>query len=219
MTTQELVDYFSILQDKYGSPNLIEDEIVTMLNHAQSEYLNRLFPDTQGGVANVEVDSNTIAQVQPLIYTITGNMDSGGVLTGTVINTALNTATGGSDDTYFRVMSVAITVNGSKKRSRFVKQNNIWAITNISFKTPTIEESRHTLIANGIQFYPTDAAKTITLTVVKEPAKLALDPAVNPDFSDYSLYTIIMIALQLSGVSVRDAELIGAIQNISTQGK
>ena len=218
MTTQELVDYFSILQDKYGSPNLIEDEIVDMLNHAQSEYLNRLFPDTQGGIANAETDSNTLALVQPLVYTIVENMDSNGLISATALNAALTTEVGAAS-TYFRVLSSMLNTGTKTRPVKFVKQNNVWAITNNVFKAPTIDRPRFTLVANGIQFYPTDATKDITVTVVKNPTVLSLSPDVDPDFGDYSLYTILMIALQLAGVSVRDQELIGTIQNISTQAK
>jgi hypothetical protein len=72
MTQQKAVDIFAILQDKYSSPNLITSEVIDLLNMALSgEYMNRLFPDNQGGVVNFEMDQNVVVNIQPLLWTIT----------------------------------------------------------------------------------------------------------------------------------------------------
>ena len=220
MSTSEAVDYFSILQDKYGSPNLIESEVVDMLNHAQFEYLNRLFPDNQGGVANVEVDSNVVANVQPLIYTITTNMAAvTGLLSTSTINTALVTASGDSAATYFRVLSVGVTADNITYPVKYIKQNNLWSNERNYFKKASLTNPRYTFRGDGLKFYPVDSTVDLTITVVKNPKTLSLSPAVNPEFKDYAVYQIIMIALQLAGVSTRDEEIIRDIQGISLQAK
>jgi hypothetical protein len=220
MSTQELVNYYAILLDKWGSPNLIEDEIVDTLNHAQMEYLNRLFPDSQGGIANVETDSNTVANIKPLIYTISTTMNgTTGLVTEATLNTALQTESGDANSNYFRVLSVNLTSDGIIYPVRYIRQNNLWATERNFFKKPEVTNPRYTTTGKGLRFYPIDATKTLSITLVKNPKKLSLAPVVDPEFDDYTLYQILMIALQLGGISIRDGELLQTIQMNTVQGK
>lgn len=219
LSTQDCVDYFAILQDKYGSPNLIESEIVDFLNHAINEYINRLFPDTQGGVANVEMDSNILNNIAPLIYTISTNTTSG-LLSGTVIDAALVTASSDASAKRMIVLNVSATSDGVTYPVKFTKHNNIFAYErNFWKKAESPNRIRYTLTANGLKFYPIDDAITIGVTCVKTPKVLELATPVNPEFPDYVMYNVIAIALQLAGVSTRDTELIEDIRAISLQAK
>lgn len=210
MTTQQLVNYFSVLQDKYGSPNLIDSEIVSFLNHATNEWLNRLVPDSQGGVVNFEEDSNVTAQIKPLIYTVSLNSNSGGLLTTTAINAALVTASEVGAE-MFRPMSVVVGTDVI----RYVKHNNIGAYLRNSYKEPTAAYRLYTQIAGGLQVYPNTTTNSVSLTLIKKPRILALTPSVvNPEFEDYVLYVIMTIALRIGGISTRDGEL-AQLMNIS----
>lgn len=211
MTTAELVSYFSVLQDKYGSPNLVETEIVSFINHGINEWLNRLVPDSQGGIVNFEEDSNVTAQIKPLIYTLSISTNSVGLLTDTAINAALTTAVG-SAATTFRVMSAVSSVAPVK----YVKHNDVGSYLRNSYKAPTTSYKLYTQTAGGYQFYP-QATTALTFTVMKKP-KILVSGSVNPEFGDYEMYNILAIALQLAGVSTRDEELLGAIQATATQG-
>lgn len=219
MTTQEFIDYFAILQDKYGSPNLLEDEVVLMGNHAYHEFLNRLFPDTLGGIANVETDINVLSPVQPLIFTITENMDSTGLLANADLNAALATESGDSDATYFRILSIGIDNDGVEYPVRFAKHNNIFAYKRNFFKNPDLSKARFSPIGKGFQFYPIDEAADLTITVVKNPKLMSLSPTVDPELDNYSMYQVLAIALQLAGVSTRDTEILQDMQGISLQAK
>lgn len=220
LTTQALVDYFAVMQDKYGSANLIEDEIVDMLNHAKMEYLNRIFPDSQGGVVNAEMDQNVVANIKPLIYTVSTTMNgTTGLVTEAVLNAALQTESGDDTTTWFRVLSAGLTSDSITYPVRYLRQNNLWAAERNYFKQPSVTNPRFTTVAKGLRFYPVDATKTLTITCVKNPKTWALDPVVNPEFDEYVLYQILMIALQIAGVSIRDTELLQDLQNITLQGK
>ena len=219
MTTQEAVDYFAILQDKYGSPNLIESEIVDFLNHAVNEYLNRVIPDSQGGVVNVEMDSNVLNNIAPIIFTITENTTSG-LLSNAVIDAALVTESGDASATRLSILEVSVTDDGIKYPAKFTKYNNINAYERNYFKKSSVPDNvRYVYNGKGLQFYPTDDTVDIGLTIIKKPKVLSLSPAVNPEFSDYVMYSIIAIALQLAGVSTRDEELIASLRAISLQSK
>lgn len=213
MTTQDLVNYFAVLQDKFGSPNLISSEVVGFLNHATNEWLNRLVPDSQGGVVNFEEDSNVTAQLKPLIYTVSLNTTSEGILTQSALDAALTTAVGTASST-FRIMAVS----SSAAPVRYIKHNNLATNTRNLYKTPTSSYRLYTQVAAGYQFYP-QAVTPLGVTVIKKPAVLSLTGPVNPELEDYVLYNILTIALQLAGVSTRDEELIGAVRNITVQGK
>lgn len=229
MTTVEAVAIFKILQDKYASPHLIDSEIVRMLNMAQYERLNRLVPDDMGGVANFEQDQNIALNLKPLIYRLTDLTLLGGsppacILLDNDINGKLADVLQdlGLDEPtakYFRVYNLAET-GDSTKYVKYVKHNNIQRISQNSFKAPGTDSLCYTTAARGFQLYPTVAAtvaKTFEITVIKHPRKLALettfDAAVDPEWDDYNMNLIIMIALQLAGISTRDEELIADIRN------
>lgn len=218
MTTQNAIDIFSVLQDKYGSPNIDDDDILGHLNMAMFEWLNRLSPDNQGGVVNFEYDTNVIHNIRPLIYTFTGNMDSNGMLLNATINTALQTESSDTSATVFRVMSIGITDSqGNTYPIKYTRQNNIYAYLRNRFKRPSVTNPRVTLLAKGYKFYPTNQTNTITITVIKNPKALALSPLSNPELDDYCMYQVIALALKLGGVETRDDELIVDVRNTGLQ--
>lgn len=211
MLLSKALSIFEILQDKYGAAYIPQSQEIEFFNMAIGEYLNRLFPDSQGGLANFELDSNVIANIQPLIYTIpVVSMDSNGLASNANINAFLQATTGDPAATYFRVMSVGIIpVSGSRIPVKYASQNKIWAYQRNSFKTPVISSPYYTLVARGLQFYPTDITVAISITVVKNPKVLTVsDLSSQLEFSDYVCYNVISIALKLAGISTRDNEVL-----------
>lgn len=232
MTTAEAVAIFKILQDKYASPHLVDSEIVRMLNMAQYERLNRLIPDDMGGVVNFEQDQNVALNLKPLIYRLTDLSVLGGgpppacILLDTDINDKLievltDLAIDEPDAKYFRVCNLAesATLTSPPAYLKYSKHNNIYRASLNTFKAPG-NVLYYTTCARGFQVYPIEdstADKSFEITVIKHPRKLRLettvDPAVDPEWDDYNMNLIIMIALQLAGISTRDEELIADIRN------
>jgi hypothetical protein len=213
MTTTEAITIFKILQDKYGSPHLIDTEIIRFLNMAQYERLNRIFPDDMGGAINVELDQNTASNVRPFIYSLSGLNTTAGVLSDSTVNAALVTASGDVSASMFRVLNVSVTPSGgSTYPARYSKHNDILTSVVNYFKAPSATNPRYTMLANGLKFYPVDNTASIALTVVKRPKTLS--SSINPEWDDYNMNLILMISLQLAGVSTRDQELITDIRNI-----
>lgn len=210
MTTQFAVDLYNVLLDKYGSPSQEDDEIVGNLNMAINEYLNRVVPDNQGGVVNFEFDANVVRNIKPLIWTITENMDSDGLLAESAIETALQTESSDASAKVFVIMSVGITDSDDVTRPvKYEFQNSLWMHARNVFKRPSVTNPKYTMIADGLKFYPVNETDDITITVIKTPKELALTPSpVNPELSDYVMYNVISIALKLGGVAVRDEELL-----------
>jgi len=209
MTTAQALDIFKILQDKYASPSLIDSEILKFLNMAQYERINRILPDDMGGVVNFEMDQNISANIQHLIYPLTGLSATSDVLTTSTINTAL-AASAGAGSTYLRVLNMSV----SGKPAKYVRQNNVLTQAVNYFKVPSASAPKYTLIATGFRLYPSPAAASVDVTVMKKPKEITV--AVSPEWDDYNMNLILMIALQLAGVSTRDEELIADIRNIQT---
>jgi hypothetical protein len=218
MTLQKAVDIFNRLLDKFGSPNVIDAEIIDYINLGINEQLNRLFPDSQGGVVNFEFDSNTVANIQPLIYTLTGiSMNGSGIVTNTTLNTALSTATGASD-TYFRIGSIGLTNASNNYPVKYLKQNNRWSFERNSFKKPSVTKPRFTLIASGLQFFPISTSTPLTINVIKKPKVLtSSDLASDMEFSDYNCYSIIALALKAAGIAVRDDQMLEDVRMTALQ--
>lgn len=219
LTTQNLVDLYNVLLDKYGSPSQIDSEIVGNLNMATYEYLNRLVPDNQGGVVNFEFDSNTVSNIKPLIFTVTDNMDVNGLLSEADIESALQTESSDATAKVFRIMSIGITDSDDVTRPvKYGFQNSLWMNARNFFKRPSATNPKYTMIADGLKFYPTNQTDDLVITVIKTPKALALTPSpVNPELSDAVLMNIIMIALQIGAIQVREEDLIADIRNTTIQ--
>lgn len=219
MTTQQLVDIYNVLLDKFGSPSQLDDEIVGNLNMATYEYLNRLVPDNQGGVVNFEFDSNTVANIKPLLFSITENMDVNGLLSEADIESALQTESSDATAKVFRIMSIGITDgDGVTRPVKYEFQNSLWMNARNFFKRPSATTPKYTMIADGLKFYPTNQTDDLVITVIKTPKALALTPSpVNPEMADYVMYNVISIALKLGGVAVRDEELLQDVRLSAVQ--
>ena len=214
MTTQELIDLYNILIDKYGSAYQTDDEIIDLLNMAHYEYLNRLVPDSQGGIVNFEFDSNTLQNLKPLVWTLSVSTNGSGSVTTAALDTAVQTASSDATAEVFRIMSIGY----DDKPVRFLKQNDAWSFTKNFFKAPSTSNPRYTVEGSGYQLWPKTSFADVEFAVIKTPKKLALTPSpVNPELSDYVLTNILMIALQFGGISIRDQELIMDIRNNTIQ--
>jgi hypothetical protein len=210
VTINKAISTFQVLLDKYGSAYLTDEEVCDLLNSAlRGEYLSRIFPDNQGGLANFEQDQNVLANIQPLVWTLSLNMNGSGILTNADINTALRAATGDSGDAYFRIAAIGWTVDGETIPVKFVRNNDRWSSERNVFKKPSSTNPKYSLIGSGLKFYPTSTSATLTVTVVKYPVLFdAANGSDECELGDYTMHNVLGIALKLAGVSVRDQELI-----------
>lgn len=223
MTVQQAIDKFNVLQDKYGSPLLLDTEVASFLDMAQQERLNRLFPDDMGGVVNVEQDENVTFNIKNLIHYLAGSVSlssngNGKLLTYSDINTAIDTNRGSGTNKLFRILNVYYQGNPVK----YTKHNNLLSNQTNAFKEATDSNPRYTVLWNGLEFYPNTIDGTfIQLTVIRNPDSFLTLYNANPtsnitDWDDYNMNLVIMIALQLAGISTRDEELLMDIRNTQT---
>ncbi len=213
MTTTKVFEIFDILQDKYGAPYFPPAWKVDMFNMSQNEYLHDLLPEEGGEGANFDFDSNVTDNIQHLIWSVSLSMNGSGIVTNSALNTALAAASGDASATRFRTGSIGITDGTNIYPVRYVKQNNIRAFQANTFKAPSAPKKvRWTFVGNGLQFYPTTASSTLTITVVKTPKNIAISPNVDPEWSDYVCYNLIAKMLKLAGIATDSAELINDIR-------
>lgn len=206
MTTNYALQVFDVIQDKYGAPYFPDDWKLKLLNMAQYEVLNRMIPDTLGGEVNVEFDENVFQNIKSLVYEITGTPDGSGTITNGILTSAVRTASGDTDATVFRILNV--TYPGGLP-TKYVRFNNYLQYQNNFFKKSSDSNPLYTLTAAGIKIFPITTSLA-TLTVIKTPKILIAGNT--PDFDDYVMNQVILQALKLAGVAVRDEELIQDIR-------
>jgi hypothetical protein len=161
-------------------------------------------------VVNFEMDSNVVANLKPLIFSITENMDANGLLAESAIETALQAESSDATAKVFRIMSVGITDSDDVTLPvKYEFQNSLWANERNYFKKASATNPKYTFLAEGLKFYPTNQTDDLTITVIKTPRALALSgDGATPELSDYVLYHVCALALKLGGISVRDEGLL-----------
>lgn len=202
MTTAAVIVRCKTIADKYGSPTIQDYEWVGHLNAAQYEVINRVIPDNEGGDINIEMDSNVLENFKPLIYTIT-TTPSSGLIALTTLQTLIRTASGDSTCDVFRLLNFA---KQDDTMIKFVKHNNLYAFKANVFKAPEDSAPLYTILAIGYQIYPS-IGTTVKITVMKTP-KILTNTGESLDFTDYMVDQVILQAVKLAGVGIRDEELI-----------
>ncbi len=217
MTSANVFALFDILQDKYGAPYFPVDWQIRMFNMCQYEYLHDLLPEEGGDLVNFEFDENITTTIQPLIWTVSVNMNGAGLLPQTTLDTAIKTASGDTTATMFKIMSVGFNSGSSVFPAQYVKYNNLRSFQANIFKAPKIPTNvRYTFLGNGIQFYPTSTTSILTITVIKTPRNIS--DVIDPEWSDYVCYNLIVKMLKLAGVATGSEELINDVRSISVAG-
>lgn len=203
MTTEDAINRCKSLADKYGSAIIDDDEWVGYLNMAQYEVLNRIIPDSMGGVQNVEFDINILEEVKPLVYSFTVT-PAGGQMTIAALNSAMQSASGDPACTMFRLLNLADLSNNSNL-IRFIKHNNLYAYIGNKFKRFDTNHPGFTVTANAYQFYP-NLSGDVRVTALKTPKKLT-NTGEALDYSDYVSNQVIFQAVEMASIQLRDQEL------------
>jgi hypothetical protein len=216
MTTQKAIDIFSILQDKYGAPELVSTEVVDLLNMATYEWLSRLVPSNLGKLVNHELDQNTLSAIRPLIYSLQLT-PAASIVTNAEITTALQTGGAETGATWFRLTSLRLSVAGITYVPKFRTWNNFVGATNNFFKKAKTARPALLLHKGGIEITPWTTGTIFFMTVIKTPKTLSLTGPINPELEDAQMYNIIALALKLGGISTRDEEMIVDVRNTAMQ--
>lgn len=208
MTAQEMIDWFDILQDKYGSPYFTESEKLLFLNRAQFEYVKSLFPDNEGGVLNIEKDWNNLQNVHSLVFELSEDtMDTSGRISRSDITSGLRTVSGDVNCDVFKILSVEFKRGADRFPCKFLRHNDKAEFERNYFKKPDFDNPRVLFQNNVLQFRPIDTIVKIYITTVKTPKAIAISPASNCELPQDTHNQIVALALELAGVASRDEVL------------
>lgn len=216
MTTTQVLQVFDILQDKYGAPFFPPAWKIDMFNMCQYEFLHDLLPEEGGESLNFDFSSNITKNIQPLIYSVSVNMDSTGLVTTTALDAAIQAASADATAKLFRIMSIGILSGIYTYEVKYLKQNNKWAFENNYFKKPSSPKKvKYEITAPGLKFSPVSTTTALKITVIKTPRAIDDSPVVNPEWDDYVCYNLIAKMLKLAGIATGSDELINEVRMTS----
>lgn len=220
MTTQEALDWFDVLQDKFGSPYFNTDQKLLFLNNGQSEYLNKLFPSNEGGLINAEHDWNIEQNISPLIYELPSIvMDITGAITEASLDAALQTISGDVNTTIYKILSIEFKRGLKRYPCKVLRHNDKAAFETNFFKKPNLANPRYLLQNGNYQFRPIDTTVNVLITVIKKPRDLAITPSIiNPEFPESTHNELVAYGLQFAGIASRD-EVLSAMNLIQLPQK
>src|SRR5690606_20714169 len=208
MTTQELLDFFDLIQDKYGTPYFTDDEKLVFLNNAVLEFINSKFPDTESDRerSDVEINWNSLQDIWPSIFTVSDlAMSTSGIITKADLDTALQTISGDAGASVYKLLNVESRKGRNRYPTKVVRHNDNSAFEQNYFKKPSLEPPRYTLENGSLQIRPTDLIGKVAVSVVKSPKELALSPSiVNPELPRSVKNQIVAIGLEFAGIASRD---------------
>lgn len=204
MTIVEMLNWFDLLQDKYGTPYFTDDEKVEFVNRAQTEFVNQFLPDTNEDSVNVELNSETLHKLRPLIFELSEDtMDTSGKITEADITTNLQTISGEGSASFIRILSIEIKKLGKKQQAKLLRHNDKAAFEQNVFKKPAYGNYKFLFQNNSIQFRPTDTAAKIYFTVLKTPINV-VNPGTSCQLPQDTHNEIVAIALEFAGYASRE---------------
>lgn len=196
--------YFDLLIDKVGTAYFLDSEIDSFLNNAQTEYIKSVLPSNEGGVVNIEADQIVSNNLFTLMYETAGLTPSSGEITKAAVNTALNTASSGSEP-FLYVLNVNWTKSGTTYPVKFTRHNDWYAMERNSFKQGVAARPRYKQLATKFVFSPVDDTASVKFTLLKQPVAIA-NPGTNCELPEHTHKRIVEIAVDLAIKSIRDVE-------------
>ena len=204
MTYQEMVDYFLILQDKYGSLYYTDAEIATFLNRAQMDEVTAFLP-ISGDQLNIELNANTIARIAPLLFRVeTLAMDVDGIVLKADLDAELT-------QPVMRVLAVSYNNLPVKYR----RYNNWYTYLNNTFKAPSASAPKMYEKADSYVFAPASIAADLVFLGVRYPITMLDNGTVDCELPDLFHNDIVSRALSFAGVGSRD-QMLSELKKLNT---
>jgi hypothetical protein len=209
MTIEEMHRWFDLVVDKVGSPYFESDEKDTFLTRAEVSLVNSFFKRGKEPY-QAEFSDKDVERISFLIRNEQHSTDDLGRFASSNLNT--NTS-------LLYYLNIGVSDNPKcgpqeYKKSRFVRHNDFFAHSANAFKKPEAGHYVHRFVAEYIQFDPQGQLR-LDLTYVERPTPVTLDDqgdglrgpnAVDSDLDEKLHNKIVLQALGLAGISIREAE-------------
>jgi len=207
MTISEMVDYFDLIQDKYGSPYFTTAEKERFLNQAQLAILSDYLPK-QGDKENIELNANVWMMVNPLFVSVTTAMNGSGAILKADIESSLTSSLGFST-TLIRPLSLSWTDSeGTRPIMGPTRQNNWAKYKNNVFKAPVESDPRYYETNDSYIIGPADTSAIIVVNALRYPRAISVSGAQTAELASIYHNEVVGRALEAAGVGSRDQMMI-----------
>lgn len=214
MTVTQLVEYFDLLQDKYGSPYFTTAEKESFLNQAELDIVLDHLPK-DGDEQNIERNANTWMIFNPLFYPITTTMDVNGAISRGSIETSILTPAIGFSTRIIRPLSITLGTGSNIIPVKGPIRYNNWATyMRNSFKAPSTDNPKYYESSTHYYIYPVDTSATVTLNVLRYPRGISVSGGFTSELPAIFHGEIIARALEFAGVGSRD-QMLAELQKIN----
>lgn len=214
MTVTELVNYFDLLQDKYGSPYFTTSEKESFLIRAELDLIFEHLPK-EGDELNIERNANTWMIFNPISFNLTTNMNSSGIVLKSSLESTLTTSLG-FDVEIIRPLSIGWEdADGTRPIMGPTRHNNWNKYKNNVFKEPVTSEPRYYETSTGYIIEPIDTNANITISGVRYPQPISVSGDVTSELSPIYHNELVARALELAGVGSRD-QMLSELKKLNT---
>ena len=224
MNIKQWHDWFDYLIDKTGSPYYTSDEKDLLFNRAIISYVTRFLDDNIRS-DRAEASVNDTEELATLIYQLDAPVGVDGKVLYQDLKNDYEARFGEIRDLMY-VLNVARTedncINPEKVKSRFLRHNDVLIHKENSFKTPDTKYPTHTYFHDHLLSLPMGHGGAVSCAVLMQPREVTLDDpndtgqeganAVSSDMPEKTHNDILMLALRLSSISIREAELMSLTQ-------
>ena len=210
MTIIEMHTFFDLICDKYASPYFSVAEKDIFINKAISSFIE----DVWFNYKKVQTNENnppyggestiyTLEAIQPLITNdATVVLDANSVAAKpAALSHLLNIALGSE------VNNCGEPIDDVTHYCRFVRHNDVYKHIDNSFKKPTVKYPRYTVIDTGYKVYPLSPGNSVTMSYIKKHTPVVFNTPTNCQLPGFTHGKIMMLALSLAGLAVREQSL------------
>lgn len=210
MTIQQMHDFFDLISDKYASPYFSDDEKDVFINKAISSFIEDTWQNIKkkrdketdppyGGEDSIY----TIESIAPLII-----QDYIVVLNGSSVAVRPND--------FSHLLNIALVgeldecnnpVGDTYNYCRFVRHNDFYKHLENTFKKPSNKYPIYTINELGFKVLPLSPSHGVKMTYIREFTKVSLSGNIDCELPEFTHGKILMLALSLAGLSVREQSL------------
>jgi len=208
-----LYDDFMLYLDKYGSPYFEDSEVSKFLTDAEIALIKEIFDfrskDKQTNFkwrGKFENNSNIAIYLEPFTKLITGGMADKGRIT------EANVAAGNGGRDYMYILNLFLIINDKRVECKWLRHGELAECLRNAFTRPDECTPKYLIYADFLRVLPEDRKYLWEGDFIEYPLGINYDsvtPAnnINSQFDEIMRTELVMRAVELATVSIREREL------------